>query len=119
MALELEELRKELEGRLRDFGKKIEGAWEAYSAKDFGYALHYLVEDVEDRVRKYTGGRVECHPSMDVERNRLVIAVHCIARRPGERTVVEAEATYATARDFSRIKLEDVYIYTSRAEHAL
>jgi len=117
MALELEELRKELEGRLWDFGKKIESAWEMYSAKDFGYALHYLVEDVEDRVRKYTGGSVECYPSMGVERNRLVIAVHCIARRPGVRTVVEAEATYAATRDLSSIKLEDVYIYTSRAEH--
>jgi hypothetical protein len=119
MALELEELRKDLETRLRDFGKKIEGAWETYSAKDFGYALSYLVEDVEDRVRKYTGGRVECYPSMDVGRNKLVIAVHCIARRPGERIVVEAEAAYTAARDLSSIKLEDVYVHTSRAEHTL
>jgi len=119
MALELEELRKELEARLWDFGKKIEGAWEMYSARDFGYALSYLVEDVEDRVRKYTGGRVECYPSMDVGRNRLVIAVHCIARRPGERTVVEAEAAYTASRDLSSIKLEDVYVHTSRAKHML
>jgi hypothetical protein len=119
MALELEELRKELEDRLRDFGKKIESTWEMYSAKDFGYTLSYLVEDVEDRVRKYTGGRVECYPSMDVGRNRLVIAVHCIARRPGERTVVEAEAVYTAARDLSSINLEDVYVYTSKAKHML
>jgi len=116
MALELEELRKELEDRLRDFSKKIESVWGVYRATDFSYTVKYLAEDIEDRIRKYTGGNVECYPMIDLAKNTLTITTHCIARKPGERTVIEAEAIYRTSSDLSKIELENIYIHTSRSK---
>jgi hypothetical protein len=114
MALELEELRKELEDRLRDFSKKIESAWSGYRAADFGYAVKYLAEDIEDRIRRYVGGHVECYPAIDMVRDRILITAQCIVRRHRERINIDAETVYTASRDFTNIKLEDIHIAINR-----